>query len=81
MGLVEDRDGRVRKIAFLEEDGGSPRYVPLRYIRTIHEGEIRLAGPREGYHITRVGNGGAGGLGRKMADPPDEGDDDVWTPS
>jgi hypothetical protein len=77
VGLVQDRDGRARKIAFLESDGSEPRYVPLRYIRSIRDGEIRLAGPREGYHITRV----HGSLGRQMADPAEDSDDDVWAPS
>src|SRR5687767_8648755 len=37
IGLVHDREGRARKIAFIEDDGGGPRYVPLRYIRSIRD--------------------------------------------
>jgi hypothetical protein len=54
VGVENDREGRPKKLAFLEDGARSPRYVPLRYVRGIDGGVVQLAGPREGYHITRV---------------------------
>lgn len=53
-GVVAGPDGRARKLAFVEEDGDEPRFVSLKFVRAIVDGKVRLAGPREGYHITRV---------------------------
>jgi hypothetical protein len=61
IGVAHDREGHPKKLAFLERGATEPRYVPLRYVRGIDGGVVRLAGPREGYHITRV-----------MTDPGDE---------
>ena len=84
-GVENDREGRPKKICFVEHDGDEPRYVPLRFVRDIRDGTIYLAGPREGYHITRVRGDGSiprGAVGRVMADPvEDEDGDDVWAGS
>jgi len=78
LGVENDREGRPKKICFVEQAGDEPRYVPLRFVRDIRHGVITLAGPREGYHITRVRLPGA--VGRAMADPVDD-EDDVWAGS
>lgn len=54
VGVQLDAAGRPRKLAFRERTGDAPRFVPLRYVREAKDGVVRLAGPREGYHITRV---------------------------
>lgn len=54
VGVENDRFGRPKKLAFLERGSGIQRFVPLRFVRDIEAGVVRLAGPREGYHITRV---------------------------
>lgn len=56
VGVENDRFGRPKKLAFVEEGSAEPRYVPLQFVRDVKEGEVTLAGPREGYHITRVFN-------------------------
>lgn len=75
LGVENDREGRPKKICFVEHEGDEPRYVPLRFVRDIRDGVIRLAGPREGYHITRVR-----GAGRVMADPIED-EDGFWAGS
>lgn len=83
-GVENDREGRPKKICFVEHDGDEPRYVPLRFVRDIRDGVIRLAGPREGYHITRVrGTSSSRAVGRVMADPMEDEDDadGVWAGS
>lgn len=74
LGILNDREGRPKKVCFAERDGDEPRFVPLQFVRDIRDGIVRLAGPREGYHITRVRTGS---LGRAMADPVED-EDDVW---
>jgi len=54
VGVELDASGQPRKLAFRERAGDAPRFVPLRYVREARDGVVRLAGPREGYHITRV---------------------------
>lgn len=80
LGVENDRDGRPKKLCFVEHDGDEPRFVPLRFVRDIQQGVIRLAGPREGYHITRVRHPG-GAVSRVMADPADEDEDATWAGS
>lgn len=46
--------GRPKKLTFVETEGGPVRHVNLRFVRRIQDGVVALAGPREGYHITRV---------------------------
>lgn len=53
LGVVHDRHGHPKWLAFTE-DGIHTRKVQLRWVRGVTTGTIRLAGPREGYHITRV---------------------------
>lgn len=53
-GVQDDRWGRPKHLAFVERDGGEPRRVPLRVVRRVESDGIHLAGPREGYHITRL---------------------------
>lgn len=55
VGLERDQDGIPKWLVFEESPGAPPRRVKLRFIRGVNDGVIRLAGPREGYHITRVG--------------------------
>lgn len=57
LGVEDDRFGRPKWLAFAEESGAPARKVRLDYVRGVSEGVVRLAGPREGYHITRVGRG------------------------
>ena len=54
VGIEPDRFGRPKKLAFLEDGASAPRFVPLKFVRDIRDGVVKLAGPREGYHITRV---------------------------
>lgn len=54
VGIEQDRFGEPKWITFVEADGAPPRKVKLRYVRSVDGECIRLAGPREGYHITRV---------------------------
>ena len=57
LGVEHDRFGRPKWLSFQEEPGAAPRRVKLDFIRSVDEGEVRLAGPREGYHITRLRRG------------------------
>ena len=69
VGVENDRFGRPKKLAFLEAGATVARFVPLRFVRGIEDGIVRLAGPREGYHITRVtGTTAAEPLARLMPD-------------
>lgn len=54
-GVELDGAGRPARLAFVEGPGEPPRFVPLRFVREVAEGVVHLAGPRDGYHITRVG--------------------------
>lgn len=56
VGVEAGRDGHPKHLLFVEEDGlaAYPRRVPLRVVRGVDAGGVRLAGPREGYHITRL---------------------------
>lgn len=54
LDVESDRFGRPKWVRFVEADGLPPRRVQLRYVRGVEEGVLRLAGPREGYHITRI---------------------------
>ena|SRR5438552_4510908 len=54
VGVEPDRFGRPKKLAFVEEGSGATRYVPLQFVRGIEDGVVKLAGPRQGYHITRT---------------------------
>lgn len=54
VGVERDRFGEPKWITFVEEDGLPPRRVKLRFVRSVGADGIRLAGPREGYHITRL---------------------------
>ena len=54
VSVEPDRFGRPKKLVFIEEGSGAQRFVPLRFVRDVDGGVVKLAGPREGYHITRV---------------------------
>lgn len=53
-GILPDRRGLPKWIEFVEDDG-TLRRAPLWSVRGVGAGVVRLAGPREGYHITRLG--------------------------
>lgn len=53
LGVENDRRGHPKWLSFTE-DGVHARKVQLRFVRRVDGGAVRLAGPREGYHITRV---------------------------
>lgn len=53
--IARDRWGAPKWVLFRETPEGAPRRVKLSFVRGVAEGAIRLAGPREGFHITRVG--------------------------
>lgn len=53
LGVEHDRHGHPKWLSFTE-DGIHVRKVQLRWIKGVGVEGIRLAGPREGYHITRV---------------------------
>lgn len=56
VGVQADRHGRPKWLAFVEDPGATlpPRLAPLRFVKSFEGGVVRLKGPREGYHITRV---------------------------
>ena len=54
VGIEPDRHGMPKWMTFLEDGSDEPRRVKLMFVRGIADGTIRLAGPREGYHITRI---------------------------
>jgi hypothetical protein len=56
VGVQADRYGRPKWLAFLEDPASDlpPRLAPLRFVKSYGDGVVRLKGPREGYHITRV---------------------------
>lgn len=54
LGIEHDRAGFPKWITFLERPGAPVRKVRLDLVREVAEGRVRLAGPREGYHITRL---------------------------
>lgn len=54
LGIERDRLGNPKWIQFAETEGAAPRKVRLDFIRGVRDGVVRLAGPREGYHITRL---------------------------
>ena len=53
LGIERDRHGHPKWLSFTE-DGVHVRMVQLRWIKGVDADGVRLAGPREGYHITRV---------------------------
>ena len=53
LGVVLDRHGHPKWLSFTE-DGVHVRKVQLRWVKRVGADGVRLAGPREGYHITRV---------------------------
>lgn len=54
LGVLYDREGHAKWLRFREADDAPERKVRLDYVRSIEDGRVRLAGPREGYHITRL---------------------------
>jgi hypothetical protein len=56
VGVQADRFGNPKWLAFQEdpESGLPPRLAPLKFVKSFEAGVVRLKGPREGYHITRV---------------------------
>lgn len=54
LGVQRDRMGHPKWLRFLEMDGAPERKVRLDFVRHVGGDSIRLAGPREGYHITRL---------------------------
>ena len=54
LGIESDRFGHPKWISFAEDARSPPRKVRLDFVRGVQDGVVRLAGPREGYHITRV---------------------------
>ena len=54
LGIECDRFGRPKWLRFQEDAASPERKVRLDFVRRVEAGEVRLAGPREGYHITRV---------------------------
>lgn len=55
VGVVRDRYGRPKHLAFIEPGSAIERRAPLRVVRRVDDAGVHLAGPREGYHITRLG--------------------------
>lgn len=55
VGIEQDRWGRPKHLRFVEPGGVEARRAPLRVVRRVEPDGIHLAGPREGYHITRLG--------------------------
>lgn len=53
-GVENDPAGLAKWLTFLETNDAPLRKVRLEYVRDVREGSVRLAGPREGYHITRL---------------------------
>lgn len=54
VGVEIGRWGEPKKLVFTEDGGATRRVVPLRFVRRVEEHGVTLAGPREGYHITRL---------------------------
>lgn len=54
LGVLCDRTGHPKWLRFLEAEGAPERKVRLDFVRHVADGVVRLAGPREGYHITRL---------------------------
>jgi hypothetical protein len=54
LGIALDRMGHPKWLRFSEAEGAPERKVRLDFVREIEGGQVRLAGPREGYHITRL---------------------------
>lgn len=54
LGIERDRLGHPKWLTFIERGDVPPRKVRLDFVRDVSDGRVRLAGPREGYHITRV---------------------------
>lgn len=54
LGVLADRTGHPKWLRFQETAGAPERKVRLDFVRGVREGVVRLAGPREGYHITRL---------------------------
>lgn len=49
------RDGGPRRLWVREDGSGRLREIDGRFVRSLEGDEIHLKGPREGYHITRIG--------------------------
>lgn len=56
VGFESGRYGEPKKLVFTEDGGLTRRVVPLRFVRRVDGDRVTLAGPREGYHITRLGH-------------------------
>lgn len=54
LGVLRDRMGHAKWLRFTETEGAPERKVRLDFVRHVDGTGIRLAGPREGYHITRL---------------------------
>ena len=54
LGVERDRFGAPKWLAFLEAPDAPPRKVRLDFVRGVDAEGVRLRGPREGYHITRL---------------------------
>lgn len=54
MGVEQDRRGIPKWLTFLETPGAPLRKVNLEFVRGVDAQGIRVAGPRDGYHITRL---------------------------
>ena len=54
VGVQADRHGVPKWIAFVEDPASPRRLAPLKFVKSFEGGVVRLMGPREGYHITRV---------------------------
>jgi len=50
-------DGAVRKLLIFEDGLPHLREVPARFVKSFG-GDVQLKGPREGFHITRLGHVG-----------------------
>jgi hypothetical protein len=54
LGIESDRFGVPKWLTFQESPDTPPRRVKLDFVRGVEADGVRLLGPREGYHITRV---------------------------
>ena len=54
LGVEHDKFGHPKWLSFQEQGAAAPRRVRLDFVRGVTGDSVVLAGPREGYHITRV---------------------------
>lgn len=54
VGVEADAFGMPKWLTFVETPGAPPRRVKLEFVRDVDAQRVRLAGPRQGYHITRL---------------------------